>query len=64
MKLLEKYRWSSFLDYVGIKNFPLVTSRKFLLSFFGGEHDYRQQTIEWLSDRVNNQKDIAGILLE
>ena len=36
-KFLENYRWSSYLDYIGKKNFPSVTSRKFLLEFGGRE---------------------------
>ncbi|MEK9130303.1 MAG: hypothetical protein AAB526_02805 [Patescibacteria group bacterium] len=37
---LEKYRWSSFLDYIGKKNFPSVTSRELFLDFFEGEKKY------------------------
>jgi len=29
MKFLENYRWSSFLDYIGKKNFPSVTRENF-----------------------------------
>jgi putative transposase len=37
---LKEYRWSSHLDYLGEKNFPSVTDRKFLLEFFGGTTGY------------------------
>jgi putative transposase len=47
---LENYRWSSFLDYIGKKNFPSVTARKFLLDFFGSENEYKNQTIKWLKE--------------
>src|SRR3989344_1570985 len=30
MEFLENYRWSSFPDYIGKKNFPSVTQREFL----------------------------------
>ena len=44
MRFLEEYRWSSFPDYIGKRNFPSVTSREFLLHFFGGENRYREET--------------------
>lgn len=50
MNFLENYRWSSFPDYIGKKNFPSVTSRKFLLDFFGGEKSYRKETTRLLKE--------------
>lgn len=47
---LEKYRWSSHLDYCGKKNFPSVTQRNFLLEFFNGEKEYRKAVESWLKD--------------
>jgi putative transposase len=41
---LEKYRWSSFLDYIGVDNFPSITERPYLLEIFGGESIYRLHT--------------------
>src|SRR3989344_8067514 len=32
LEFLENYRWSSYLDYIGKKNFPSVTQRDFLLN--------------------------------
>ncbi|MBI2450905.1 MAG: transposase [Parcubacteria group bacterium] len=45
MKFLENYRWSSFRDYIGKKNFPSVTQRKFLMKFFGGPIQYKKSTL-------------------
>jgi len=50
MKFLETYRWSSFLDYIGKKNFPSVTQREFLTEFFEGPGSYKKETIKWLKD--------------
>lgn len=50
MKFLENYRWSSFPDYIGKKNFPSVTQRKFLLEFFEGPEQYKKDTIKWLKE--------------
>ena len=41
---LKRYRWSSFLDYVGVDNFPSITERECLLEIFGGESLYRLHT--------------------
>ncbi len=50
---LENYRWSSFLDYIGKKNFPSVTQREFFLDIFKGCKNYKEQTKNWLRDYQN-----------
>ena len=50
MKFLKSYRWSSHLDYLGIKNFPSVTQRDFLLEFFGGHKEYERSIKNWLQE--------------
>jgi putative transposase len=62
MKVLEKYRWSSFLDYIGQKNFPSVTQRELLMKFFGGPRNYKKETIGWLKDV--NLEEIKDLTLE
>jgi len=62
MKFLENYRWSSYLDYIGKKNFPSVTSRKFLLEFFDGQEEYKKQMENWLKEM--NLEEIKDIILE
>src|SRR4030043_167877 len=44
----EKYKWSSYQDYIGKQNFPSVTQRDFLLKFFGGSEQYKKDTLKWL----------------
>lgn len=61
---LEKYRWSSFLDYIGKKNFPSVTSREFLLEFYGSEEKYKKEAEEWLKEKDKNTSIIKDIILE
>jgi len=36
IKFLEEYRWSSYPDYLGKKNFPSITERDFGLKIFAG----------------------------
>ena len=60
IKFLENYKWSSFLDYIGIKNFPSVTHREFLLNFLGEEKNYKEDIIKWLKERdINEIKEFA-----
>ncbi|MDO8664416.1 MAG: transposase [Candidatus Liptonbacteria bacterium] len=60
LNFLKKYRWSSHLDYLGIKNFPSITSREFLLDFFGGHKEYERKINEWLKDiDLENLKEVA-----
>src|SRR3989344_5432381 len=49
-EFLEKYRWSSHMDYMGEKNFPSVTDRKFFLEYFGGEKGYARSASKMLKD--------------
>lgn len=49
LKYLENYRWSSFPDYIGKKNFPSVTQRDFLNHFLGS-NDWRSAMKQWLDD--------------
>lgn len=51
---LDQYRWSSYLDYTGRKNFPSVTQRNFLTEFIGNPDKYRRDTEDWLGDNVDN----------
>ena len=62
MDFLENYRWSSFPDYIGRKNFPSVTQREFLLKFFGSPKSYRQTTMALLKEM--DMESIQEVALE
>ncbi|HXF43983.1 MAG TPA: transposase [Candidatus Paceibacterota bacterium] len=60
VKFLEKYRWSSYLDYIGKKNFPSVTQRGFLTELLGGPEQYKEDMIKWLREMdLEKIKDIT-----
>jgi len=63
MEFLEKYRWSSFQDYIGKKNFPSVTQRELLNEFFGGPEKYKKDTLNWLKE-ITNFDEIKEFILE
>ena len=62
IKFLESYHWSSYLDYIGKKNFPSVTQRKFLLDFFKGSKEYKKDILRWLKEM--EFENIKEIILE
>jgi putative transposase len=66
IEFLENYRWSSFPDYIGKKNFPSVTKRGFLLNVFGSEKKYKALTEELLKeyDEERNSEKIKDIIME
>ena len=49
-RIFKNYRWSSFLDYIGKKNFPSVTQREFFLDIFKGCENYKEQIKKWLKE--------------
>lgn len=46
---LKNYRWSSFRDYIGKRNFPSLISKGFILDYFRGEKEYEKEFIKWLN---------------
>jgi len=59
IEYLNNYKWSSHMDYLGIKNFSSVTDRKLLLDIFGGEEKYKQSINKWLKDmEVGNIREL------
>ncbi|MFH1838328.1 MAG: transposase [Candidatus Kuenenbacteria bacterium] len=64
INFLKEYRWSSFLDYIGEKNFPSITSREMFLNFFGNEKKYLEQTKQWIEEKKEKLKQIKEIILE
>ncbi|OGG76554.1 hypothetical protein A2950_01260 [Candidatus Kaiserbacteria bacterium RIFCSPLOWO2_01_FULL_55_19] len=44
-KSLNTYRWSSHLDYSGVKNFPSITAREFLSPILGTRQEYEKEII-------------------
>lgn len=64
IKFLENYRWSSFQDYIGKKNFPSVTQREFLMEFFDGSENYKAGIKQWLKELELDPKETKDIFLE
>jgi putative transposase len=56
IEFLENYKWSSYQDYLGKKNFPSVTDRNFLLETIGGWKKVRETVNDW----IKHKKTIKG----
>ena len=48
VEFLKQYRWSSFFDYMGKNNFPLVIKKDFLMSVMGNQDKYQEYVFDWL----------------
>ena len=48
INFIENYKWSSYADYIGGKNFPSLTSRDFLLEVMEGVEGCRKFVNGWL----------------
>ena len=50
LNFLKPYRWSSHLDYLGIKNFPSILNMKHLKEILGNEQDYQKLIENYIKD--------------
>lgn len=65
MNFLEKeYRWSSHLDWLGIKNFPSLIDTNSISRFFGSPKEYREFFINWLKYYTENIESVGKFILE
>ena len=64
IEFLKQYKWSSFLDYIGEKNFPSVISKDFLLDVFQGEKNYMKITADWIKNDSKYLQKINDITLK
>lgn len=62
IKFLESYRWSSYLDYIGKKNFPSVINKSFLAEVLNSSAGYKKETTEWI--RAMDYSTFKGLTLE
>lgn len=56
LEFIKSYRWSSHMDYSGIKNFPSVLNMKILMEIFGSSKDYEKLAENYLKDAQINEK--------
>jgi len=52
IKDLEKYRWSSYRDYIGLPTHPFVTQREFFHDTIGDYKDCRETVEGWVYEKA------------
>lgn len=57
-EFLKSYRWSSYLDYIGIKNFPSITQRDLINSYFKKPSEYKNFITDFLPKDLNKIQDL------
>jgi len=62
--LEREYRWSSHLDYLGIKNFPSLIDTDFIPRFFKSPEEYREVFTNWLKFYNKNTEIVEKLTLE
>lgn len=60
LKQLNEYRWSSYLDYIGTKNFPSILTTSLFLDVF--DNNYKQQVSQYL--KSINTSEVQHLILE
>jgi len=62
--LKDDYRWSSHLDWWGIKNFPSLIDTESMKRFFNNPKEYREFFINWLRYYEKNVQSIQKLIVE
>ncbi len=62
IEFLDSYRWSSYIDYSGQKNFPSLIKKDFIMHRLGDEIEFRKEIMNWLKNF--DKPSIQGITLE
>jgi len=62
-KFLEHYKWSSYPDCIGIKNFPSVTERELIIELIGGEQKCKDFIKYWIKCK-GESKEYSNLFLE
>lgn len=52
-KFLNNYKWSSYLDYLGQKNYPSLINKELIAGYFGGSEDYEKFAMSWKVDDLD-----------
>ncbi len=63
VRFLENYKWSSYQDYIGKKNFPSVTDRKFISETMNGEKGCKEFIEDWIKYKSRIKK-LDNLFLE
>jgi len=60
-EFLKNYRWSSFKDYIGIKNYPSLIKKDLIMEMLGGEAAYEKFSIGKI---INDDERVQDYIIE
>jgi putative transposase len=60
---LEDYKWSSYQDYIGKKNFPSVTKTEWISELMGGVQGCKKSVEDWIKYK-GEIKEFVDLVLE
>lgn len=63
IKFLENYKWSSYLDYIGIKNYPSLINGDFFINVFENEKKCYNCVKDWILYK-NDISQLISVALE
>jgi len=64
LRFLEQYRWSSHLDWWGIKNFPSLIDEDSMARFFKNSEEYREFFTNWLRYYEKSTQSMQKFILD
>jgi REP-associated tyrosine transposase len=65
LDFLSNYKWSSYQDYIGIKNFPSITDRNFILELMNSKDGVKGFTRYWIEYKGRDEiEKYKGVFLE
>jgi len=64
IEFLENYKWSSYQDYLGKKNFPSVIEKEFLIEIMGGPEGCKKAVEDWIRYKGEIKKEYINLTLE
>ncbi|MFA7192364.1 MAG: hypothetical protein WC089_03655, partial [Candidatus Paceibacterota bacterium] len=62
IEFLGGYRWSSYIDYTGQKNFPSLIQKDFILQRVGNESKFKKEVIDWLKNF--DESEVKEVIIE
>ncbi len=58
-EFLQRYKWSSYLDYTDMPNTPFILKKDFLQGYFKDSMDYKKFVNEWMVDDIKEIDDLS-----
>jgi putative transposase len=61
---IKTFKWSSYGDYVGNKNFPSITQRNFIIDLMGGVGGCKEYMSNWLKTKGNIKEEFSNLFID